>query len=415
MSSASLASSPSSTPPAASPGAKSADDGSDAKAESTSASSSTYDGNESEAVRLLVRNSRNEEKEDPAGSFIRKPASKASKAPVSFANKRNPKSGVGAKAGNSRFAPQMHAPPGESNEKTNKKLEVSETFQSGTILGNYEIHHVLGRGGFSTVYEAENINDGKLVAVKSQILKLLSKDHLEAIEAEVKLMERLKHPNIVGYVEAFRHHTSHTFNIVLENCDQGSVLSLMKKADGRLPEPLVQKVIRDTLQALVYLHSLRVAHRDIKGANILLSLDGQVKLADFGVAAEVTATRPRAASGVIKDTLTLRGDSESPVGTPYWMAPEIIEMNPRQNCACDIWSIGCTIIELLTGKPPYFDMKQMPAMFRIVQDPHPPFPPDLTHSCKDFLLECFQKDMDRRCSAAKLLTHPWLQQQLTSE
>lgn len=109
------------------------------------------------------------------------------------------------------------------------------------------------------------------------------------------------------------------------------------------------------LHGLLYLHEQGVIHRDIKGANILTTKEGLVKLADFGVASRTT------------------GLSESSVvGTPYWMAPEVIELSGATT-ASDIWSLGCTVIELLEGKPPYHNMQPMPALFRIVNDDHPPF------------------------------------------
>lgn len=115
------------------------------------------------------------------------------------------------------------------------------------------------------------------------------------------------------------------------------------------------------LQGLLYLHDQGVIHRDIKGANILTTKDGLVKLADFGVAT-------RTAAGLHESSV---------VGTPYWMAPEVIELSGATT-ASDIWSLGCTIIELLDGKPPYSHLQPMPALFRIVNDDHPPFPDSIS-------------------------------------
>lgn len=130
--------------------------------------------------------------------------------------------------------------------------------------------------------------------------------------------------------------------------------------------------------------------RDIKGANILTTKEGIIKLADFGVA-------------------TKFGDESAAVvaGTPYWMAPEIIELN-GSTTASDIWSVGCTVIELLTGDPPYYDLGPMPALFRIVQDDYPPLPEGISPALKDWLMQCFQKDPVLRVSAQKLLNHKWI-------
>lgn len=164
----------------------------------------------------------------------------------------------------------------------------------------------------------------------------------------------------------------------------------MKKF-GKFPESLVCVYITQVLEGLVYLHEQGVVHRDIKGANILTTKEGQIKLADFGVA-------------------TKFGDEKEATvaGTPYWMAPEIIELSGATT-ASDIWSVGCTVIELLTGDPPYFDLGPMPALFRIVQDDYPPLPEGVSPALKDWLMQCFQKDPMLRVSAQKLLKHKWIQ------
>ena len=139
-------------------------------------------------------------------------------------------------------------------------------------------------------------------------------------------------------------------------CENGSLHSICKNF-AKFPENLVALYMTQVLNGLLYLHEQGVIHRDIKGANILTTKEGLVKLADFGV-----ATR--------KDT----GLHESSVvGTPYWMAPEVIELSGATT-ASDIWSLGCTVIELLDGRPPYHELQPMPALFRIVNDDHPPLP-----------------------------------------
>jgi serine/threonine protein kinase len=117
------------------------------------------------------------------------------------------------------------------------------------------------------------------------------------------------------------------------------------------------------LHGLLYLHEQGVIHRDIKGANILTTKEGTVKLADFGVATKASGLR-----------------ESSVVGTPYWMAPEVIEL-AGATTASDIWSLGCTVIELLDGKPPYYKLQPMPALFRIVNDDHPPLPESISPVC----------------------------------
>ncbi|KAG0208107.1 hypothetical protein BGX28_000863 [Mortierella sp. GBA30] len=165
-------------------------------------------------------------------------------------------------------------------------------------------------------------------------------------------------------------------------CENGSLRSLCKNF-GKLPEHLGAMYITQVLDGLIYLHDQGVIHRDIKGANILATKDGLVKLADFGVA-----------------TLSADVGDMSVAGTPYWMAPEIIELSGATT-ASDIWSVGCTVIELLDGEPPYHTLPPMGALYRIVQDDHPPIPESVS--------ACFQKDCNLRVSAKKLSKHPWIQ------
>jgi serine/threonine protein kinase len=131
--------------------------------------------------------------------------------------------------------------------------------------------------------------------------------------------------------------------------------------------------------------------RDIKAGNILTTKDGTVKLADFGVATKL--------NDVTKD--------DKVAGSPYWMAPEIVELS-GSTTASDIWSVGCTIIELLTGEPPYFSLPPMAALFKIVQDDHPPISDSFSKNLVDFLLQCFMKDPIMRVTAKKLIKHSWL-------
>ncbi|RYP89873.1 hypothetical protein DL770_004025 [Monosporascus sp. CRB-9-2] len=212
-------------------------------------------------------------------------------------------------------------------------------------LRDYRLGECLGKGAFGAVYKAIHWGTGEAVAVKQVKLVNLPKSELRMIEAY-----------------------------------------------GKFPENLVGVYMTQVLQGLQYLHDQGVIHRDIKGANILTTKDGKVKLADFGVS-----------------TSTLAGpDKEAQVvGTPYWMAPEIIELSGATP-ASDIWSLGCTVIELLQGKPPYHHLQAMPALFAIVNDDHPPLPEGVSSAARDFLMQCFQKDPNLRVSAKKLLKHNWI-------
>ena len=270
--------------------------------------------------------------------------------------------------------------PTKKEEKNPKAQDVAE-------LKDYQLGDCLGKGAFGAVYRALNWGTGETVAVKQVKLTDLPKSELRVIMLEIDLLKNLDHPNIVKYKGFVK--TPETLNIILEYCENGSLHTISKNF-GRFPENLVGLYMSQALHGLLYLHDQGVIHRDIKGANILTTKQGLVKLADFGVASRTTGLH-----------------ESSVVGTPYWMAPEIIEL-AGATTASDIWSLGCTVIELLDGRPPYHALQPMPALFRIVHDDHPPLPQSASPVVLDFLMQCFQKDPNLRVSARKLLKHPWI-------
>ncbi|KAL3487118.1 cytokinesis protein sepH [Aspergillus germanicus] len=282
---------------------------------------------------------------------------------------------------------RLGSSPSKREEKPKDDRMGKTSAKDVAELKDFQLGDCLGRGAFGSVYRALNWNTGETVAVKQIKLADLPKSELRVIMLEIDLLKNLDHPNIVKYHGFVK--SAETLNIILEYCENGSLHSIAKNF-GRFPETLVGVYMSQVLHGLLYLHDQGVIHRDIKGANILTTKEGLVKLADFGVASRTT------------------GLSESSVvGTPYWMAPEVIELSGATT-ASDIWSLGCTVIELLEGKPPYYNLQPMPALFRIVNDDHPPLPQGASPAVKDFLMQCFQKDPNLRVSARKLLKHPWI-------
>ncbi|KAF1926106.1 uncharacterized protein M421DRAFT_68369 [Didymella exigua CBS 183.55] len=254
-------------------------------------------------------------------------------------------------------------------------------------LKDYQLGDCLGKGAFGSVYRALNWGTGETVAIKQVRLENLGAADLKNMEMEIDLLKNLNHSNIVKYQGFVR--SSDSLYIILEYCENGSLHSICKNF-GKFPENLVALYMSQVLHGLLYLHEQGVIHRDIKGANILTTKEGLVKLADFGVATKQ--------SGL---------DQSSVVGTPYWMAPEVIELSGATT-ASDIWSVGCTVIELIEGKPPYHKLQPMQALFRIVNDEHPPIPGSASPLLREFLMECFQKNPTLRISAKRLLKHPWI-------
>ena len=188
----------------------------------------------------------------------------------------------------------------------------------------------------SQVFKGVDLQAGGFVAIKQISLSGMSSGDLENITLEIDLLRNLSHQNIVHYLGSYK--TKSHLYIILEYVENGSLSQIIKPSRfGAFPESLVAVYIAQVLRGLAYLHQEGVVHRDIKGANILTTKQGIVKLADFGVATRMLETRETAMS-------------EPVVGTPYWMAPEVIEMVGITS-ASDIWSVGCTAIELLTGYP----------------------------------------------------------------
>ncbi|KAL6047728.1 MAP kinase kinase, variant 2 [Balamuthia mandrillaris] len=268
-------------------------------------------------------------------------------------------------------------------DKDKDKLEEHEEY-----VGQFQLGKIIGRGGFGTVHKGLNLNTGNIVAIKRFRADKIAKTNLSLIMGEAEILKTLNHSNIVkfyGYVK-----THHHLYFVMEYVEEGS-LSRVINDFGNFPEKLAAVYIKQVLDGLAYLHSHNVVHRDIKGSNILITKEGTIKLADFGVSATVNESEKRF----------------SVVGTPYWMAPEVIEISGH-SLRSDIWSVGCLVVQLIRGEPPYFQQPAMAAMFRIVSDKHPPLPENISDDLADFLLKCWRKDPNHRPSAVELLEHPWI-------
>uniref|UniRef100_A0A6N2NJM8 mitogen-activated protein kinase kinase kinase n=1 Tax=Salix viminalis TaxID=40686 RepID=A0A6N2NJM8_SALVM len=258
---------------------------------------------------------------------------------------------------------------------------------------------LIGCGAFGRVYMGMNLDSGELLAVKqvsiaaSSASKEKTQAHIRELEEEVKLLKNLSHPNIVRYLGTAREDDS--LNILLEFVPGGSISSLLGKF-GSFPESVIRMYTKQLLLGLEYLHKNGIMHRDIKGANILVDNKGCIKLADFG------------ASKKVVELATING-AKSMKGTPYWMAPEVI-LQTGHSFSADIWSVGCTVIEMATGKPPWSQQYQeVAALFHIgTTKSHPPIPEHLSVEAKDFLLKCLQEVPNLRPAASELLQHPFV-------
>lgn len=208
-----------------------------------------------------------------------------------------------------------------------------------------------------------------------------------SIMAEVQVLKKLKHPNIVQYQGFVR--TPGKMSIILEYCPKGSLATLCKH-QGRLPEIETACYTEDILKGLQYLHANNIIHRDIKGANLLISADGRIKLADFGVA-----------------TFLKEEGNFTCTGSPHWMAPEVIEAKGTSSAA-DIWSLGSTVVEMLTGHPPHYKKPLTAIAYTIITAEEPPIPERVSSHVKNFLQQCFAKIPAQRATATQLLKHMWI-------
>jgi serine/threonine protein kinase len=288
-------------------------------------------------------------------------------------------------------------------------MELPKPSRRNTVVGDYVLGEEIGKGAHGQVYKAIDKTNGSIVAVKEIALGRLDDAARVALQLEIDLLTELgAHENVVSLRGVLRR--DDYVYVVLELAENGSLASLIKPNKfGPLSETLTKVYVRQLLNGLRHVHAEGVVHRDVKGANVLTTKDGVVKIADFGVAARVRAAEPDDHSGKKPPVSEL--DVQ---GTPYWMAPEVIEMGGA-SFASDVWSAGCVVVELLTGQPPYFDMQPMSAMFAIVNDKQPALPSNASRSLRDFLRLCFRKDPLKRPSAAGLLEHEWLRVSSASE
>ncbi|KAL1922138.1 uncharacterized protein VTP21DRAFT_10780 [Calcarisporiella thermophila] len=257
------------------------------------------------------------------------------------------------------------------------------------LVAQYQLGNCVGKGQFGAVYRALNMGTGQMVAVKRIKLEEDQKDRVDSLMKEVELLKTLSHPSVVKY-EGFIKTEGH-LNIILEFVESGSLLDVLKSF-GTFPEKLAASYTAKILDGLIYLHDRQVVHCDLKAANLLTTKNGNVKLTDFGVSLNLKL-RP--------------ADSDVVVGTPYWIAPEVIQLMGASTKS-DVWSLGCTVVELITGQPPYADMIPLTALFHIVEDAHPPMPDGISKELEGFLLLCFRKDPEQRATARELLEHPWI-------
>ncbi|KAI7875690.1 Pkinase-domain-containing protein [Lichtheimia hyalospora FSU 10163] len=243
----------------------------------------------------------------------------------------------------------------------------------------------VGKGAYGSVYKGINNRTRQIVAIK--ILNLdTEEDDVDDIQKEIALLSQLTHAksqNITPYYGSVLNDTK--LWIIMDYAAGGSIRRIMKS--GNIEEKYIAVITRQVLQALSYLHKNHIIHRDIKAANILLTADGNVQLCDFGVAGQTTL------NSLKRNTF---------VGTPYWMAPEVIRQGSSYDFKADIWSLGITVFEMASGNPPLANVDPMRAIIMIPRSKPPKLPDSFSPAIRDFVDLCLCEEPDERPSADEL-------------
>ncbi|KAG0215941.1 signal transducing kinase of the PAK [Mortierella sp. GBA30] len=292
--------------------------------------------------------------------------------------------------------PTGHPPPKRREKKTDKdavssqdvirRLQAICTDADPTKL--YRNLIKIGQGASGGVYTAYQVGTNLSVAIKQMNLEQQPKKDL--IINEILVMKESSHKNIVNYIDSFLYRGD--LWVVMEYMEGGSLTEVV--TTNEMGDPQIGAVCRETLLGLEHLHSKGVIHRDIKSDNVLLALNGDIKLTDFGFCAQLKESQ---------------GKRTTMVGTPYWMAPEVVtrkEYGPK----VDIWSLGIMAIEMLEGEPPYLNENPLRALYLIATNGTPALqhPEKLSADFTDFLAQCLEVDPEKRPTATQLLKHPFL-------
>ncbi|CAD8103019.1 unnamed protein product [Paramecium sonneborni] len=253
----------------------------------------------------------------------------------------------------------------------------------------YRLECIIGEGSYGQVYKGIQMDTGKVVAIKI----VPSNGEIESLKREIQILRDCRSDNIVKYYGSY--HFNGQLWLIMEYCQGGSVIELIKSLQHPLSEEIIATILYQTLKAIDYMHSHKKIHRDIKCGNILIDHLGNIKLADFGVSTQLVHTM---------------ADTDTVIGSPFWMSPEIL-LKSRYSKKTDIWSLGITAIEMAEGEPPYSHIHPIRAMFAIKNNP-PNSLSDQSKWSKEFNLfvkRCLTLDPKERPSTKDLLQDPFFQ------
>ena len=253
----------------------------------------------------------------------------------------------------------------------------------------FEILEKLGQGNYGCVYKVKKKSTNEIFAAK---ISTILKNNIENFKKEINVLKQSNSPYIIKYYNSYL--KNNKIWIIIEYCDAGSVLDLMRITNKYLNEEEISSIISMVLKGLLFLHEQKKIHRDIKAGNILLKKEGYAKLGDFGVSAQLMHSFSK---------------KISKIGTPYWMSPEVISQS-NYDSKCDIWSLGITCIEMAEGEPPYSEIRTFLVMKKIISNP----PKGLTNpklwskEFNDFVSLCLTFEPLKRPSAKDLIKHPFI-------
>uniref|UniRef100_A0A914Z6F0 non-specific serine/threonine protein kinase n=1 Tax=Panagrolaimus superbus TaxID=310955 RepID=A0A914Z6F0_9BILA len=269
--------------------------------------------------------------------------------------------------------------------------ELKKIVNKGNPYDKYILEQKIGVGASGTVFTARCLSgssEGKLVAVKRMAFK--SQPKKDMLLTEIKVMQLYQHPNIVNYHESFLVEEDDLW-VVMDYLEGGNLTDVVVKTE--LDEGQISSILCECLKALHFLHSRSIIHRDIKSDNVLLGLDGSVKLTDFGFCAQIQPG----------------GKRNTMVGTPYWMPPEIVNKS-RYNNKVDIWSLGIMALEMIDGEPPYLHETPLRAIYLIAQNGKPEIKQraKLSNEFINFIDRCLCVNPDERADTSELLQHSFI-------
>jgi len=279
---------------------------------------------------------------------------------------------------------------GEVPMPAEETITISDLVSPGDPMTLFTEMKKIGEGAAGEIFLTTRIGDTRKLAAKKMTL---NQQNIALMTTEISIMKNSRHPNVVEYMESYL--VRDKLWVIMEYMDAGCLTEILDQFEHmQLTEEQIAYVCACTLRALSFIHSLHRIHRDIKSDNLLLGTNGDVKLADFGYAAQLTQTKQK------RTTI---------VGTPYWMAPEVIR-GQNYDTKVDIWSLGIMVMEMLEGEPPYMEFPPLRALFLITTKGVPPLKNPQAHSpeLQSFLNLCLEKSPDARGSADQLLAHPFI-------